>query len=264
MKFHLAALWIGFWSVAANAGLQTFPARIVLTDKSTVAHVSLKHTGNSAGRYTVSAVFYRMNPLGNLELAESPEKEERSAVSLIRVSPKKITVGPNQEKAVRVTFDGAKNLAEGEYRAHILFEPLEGAAAQAKGNAISQSMETKIAGAVPVVYRKGNPEFKVTLSNLGLLRLPDQTPAFRAELISEGNAFAYGDMFAFFTPAGSQSPRAVGVARAVSSYNKRREVQYPLTIPTESNLTNGTFRLEFRHPEDRGGNLITFLEAPVQ
>ncbi len=265
---YVTALWFLFIASGAEASLQVFPTRVVLSDNKTISHLSLRHTGTAPGRYNISAVFYRMNPQGNLELADNPTDEEHSAVKLIRFSPKKTTIGPNQEQVVRVIYAGPKNLPDGEYRAHIHFEPLDATDASstpaaAKPGQVSMAMTARIAVAVPLIYRKGNPEFKATLSNLGLLRLPDQTPAFRADLASEGKAFAFGDFFAFFTPNGGQ-PKQVGLVRSVASYNPKREVQYPLTIPDGVQIAGGTFRLEFRQTEDRGGNLITFLEAPVQ
>jgi fimbrial chaperone protein len=263
------ALWFLVLATGAHASLQVFPTRVILSDKKTISHLSLRHTGNTPGRYNISAVFYRMSPQGNLELVENPTDAERSAIKLIRFSPKKTTIGPNQEQVVRVIYAGPKNLPDGEYRAHIHFEPLDApepavGAAPPKPGAVTMAMTAKIAVAVPLIYRKGNPEFKATLANLGLLRLPDQTPAFRADMTSEGNAFAFGDFYAFFTPAGTTQPKPIGVVRAVASYNAKREIQYPLTIPEGVSISNGTFRLEFRAPEDRGGGLITFLEAPVQ
>jgi fimbrial chaperone protein len=265
-RYIVVVSLVAFASVA-NASLQVFPTRVVLSEKKTISHLSLRHTGTTPGRYNISAVFYRMTPQGNLELAENPTEDERSATKLIRFSPKKTTIGPNQEQVVRVIYAGPKNLPDGEYRAHIHFEPLDASepqqAAAGKPGQISMAMTARIAVAVPLIFRKGNPEFKASLANLGLLRMPDQTPAFRADLSSEGKAFAFGDFFAFFTPNGGQM-KQIGMVRAVASYNKQREVQYPLTIPEGMQIANGTFRLEFRHAEDRGGNLITFLEAPVQ
>lgn len=251
----------------AMAALQVFPTRVTLSEKKRVAHLSLRHTGTKPGRYNISAVFYRMNPDGNLVPVTDAKDEERPAMKLIRFSPRKAVIPPNKEQIIRVIFSGPKSLPEGEYRAHIHFEPLDPpetpTAAPTKQGQISMAVAARIAVAVPVLYRQGNPEFKASLSDLGLLRLPDNTPAFRLQLASEGKAFAFGDFFAFFTPKGGQ-PQSVGVVRSVANYTKTRLVQFPLTIPEGLAFSNGTFRVEFRQPEDRGGQLLSFIEAPVK
>src|SRR5688572_24738357 len=111
----LLALGVGLFEHGAHANLQVYPTRIQLSDSVRTAHVSMRHVGTKPGHYKVTPVFYRMTSAGSLELTDKPGPTERSLAPMLRFSPRKTTIPPNQEQVVRVMYSGPKDLPEGEY-----------------------------------------------------------------------------------------------------------------------------------------------------
>lgn len=265
------------WVSAGWADLQVFPTRVYLSQQKKVANISLRHLGDKPGHYKLSTIFYRMNPNGTMDIVTDPKDDERPAVKYLRFSPRQITLNPRVEQVVRVLYAGPRNLPEGEYRAHLLFQPTDEDRDEpdpnAKPDKINMKLVARVAMAVPVVYRQGNPKFSVALSDLKLIQMADKKPGFSVELTSTGNAFPFGDFITFFkAPAqdknvvGKESTLSqtnLGITRSVASYLPKRTVSYALDIPNGLKLSGGTLRVEFRQPEDQGGNLVQALETAI-
>lgn len=255
------------FQATARASLQVYPTRIILSDQKRVASVSLRHLGEKPGEYRISAVFYRMKANGSNEMVKDPTPEERSATQYLRFSPRSATIPPRREQVVQVMYIGPKNLPEGEYRAHLHFEPMfddEPISLTAKsGSGISMAVKARVAIAIPVIYRRGKPQYSVSLSDLKLVKTASGYE-YTLQMDRKGNAYPFGDFEAFFTPAGG-SAQSVGLARGIACYLDKRSVGYPLTIPPNLKIANGSFSVEFREPEVAGvkGKVIDTLDAVV-
>ncbi len=255
-----------FLQHAAMASLQVFPTRVILSDQTHVANVSLRHLGEKPGKYRIKAVFYRMKPDGSVELVDNPSDAERPFVKMLRFSPHSATLTPGTEQIVRAQFVGPKSLPEGEYRAHLQFEPADepedDASTSAPKDKVSMQLKAKVAIAVPVIYRQGAPKFEVQLSNLKLVK-SEHGAAFSLDMAAKGTAFPFGDFHAFFVPKGG-APLAIGLVRSVASYLAKRTVSYSLTVPAGLKLSAGALRVEYREPEETGGKLFTAVETELR
>ncbi len=259
-----SSLFLILFSLPLFADLRVYPTRLTLSDTKRVGDVSLRHTGTQPARYKISTVFYRMKEDGSMELSKSPQKEDRSAIDLIRFSPRQVTLPPNLEQVIRVMYSGPKDLAQGEYRAHLLFEPMDEPELEpkAKGEQVQMRLQAKVAIAVPVIFKQGKVEFTAKLSNLKLVKLPDGQPGYSVDLTGEGNGFPYGDVLAFFTPAG-KTKQSLGIVRSVASYLKKRKISYPFTVPENTKIANGKLTLEYRDTEEDGGKVLASTETQV-
>jgi len=247
------------------ADLQIFPTRVLLTDQKRTAHISLRHLGNTVGEYRVTAVFYRMGFNGAMELIQSPKPEENSAIKFLRFSPRQVSLPPRLEQILRVTALAPSNLPEGDYRAHLFFEPLssETPIKGKQSDGVNMQLQAKLAVAVPVVFRHGSKVTKASLSQLKFVKLPDGSPGYSARLARAGKGFLYGDLRATFVPK-EGNPQEVGFVAGVSSYLDEREVQFPLKLQNGLVLKHGTLRLEFRDPSEGGGKTLAFIEESIQ
>lgn len=266
-----AFLAVGLCLICASAlaDLQVFPTRIYLSDTKKVSNVSLRHFGEKPGNYRVTAVFYRMDGKGKMEPATDPTPEERPLLKHLRFSPRNVTIQPNTEQVVRVMFSGPGSLAEGEYRAHLHFEPTDDGDAKIAdaGDKIQMQLNVRVAFAVPVIYRRGNPAFQVNLTNPQVITPTPakdaKAPASQAIEVSldwKGNAFPFGDLHAFFKAKdGDEKP--AGVIKGVAAYINPVAVKIPLFPDVDPKA--GTLRVEFREPEDRGGKILRTVETAI-
>ena len=253
----------------ANAMLQVYPTRVLLTDQKKAAHLSLRLIGNKPEKYRISTVFYRMKPSGALEKVNQPTPLERPANDLIRYSPHEVTLNPQIEQVVRILIFANKPLDEAEYRAHIYFEPIQDdiemkSPATDKAENVSMLLSAKIAVAVPVFFRHGKTSSKITLSQLKLLDLKSGEKAFEVKLGYQGNRFPFGDFKAIFSTQEKSDPIEIAYISGVSSYIKDRNVSFALKPPSDINLKSGKLRLDYQEPKEDGGKLLDSIEVEIK
>lgn len=267
--FALSALLL--FSTYIWADLLVYPTRAVISQRQRVVNLTLRNTGTKPETYKMSLVFYRMAPKGSLELVENPKPEERSAVKLLRFSPRRTTLTPNLEQVVRVMLGGVGNLAEGDYRAHIHFEPTdapdEGEPSREvtarNESGISMKLQAKVAVAVPIIYRQGNPKAEVQLARPRLVPAADKKEkAVAFQMMTKGTGFPYGDFLVTFVPKGGD-PVTVGELNGVSSYLPDREVVVNLTAPKEVKLSKGILKVEFREAERKESTPLAMVETTI-
>ena len=88
------------WAVSAE--LIVSPTRMVLTDRDRYATVSVKNPGDAIGRYRVEMVDTIMLPDGAVKMLGKDEKYEHSALEMIRISPRSMTLRPGEYQTVRI------------------------------------------------------------------------------------------------------------------------------------------------------------------
>jgi len=265
LKYLLVALALTCVSSSAIASLQVFPTRLVLSQQQRITQISLRHLGQKAETYKISAVFFRMSPDGSLKQVSTPEAKERALSSMIRFSPREVQLNPNQEQTVRVMFVNNQPLDDGEYRAHLHFEPSsepDPVADKATGRQVAMQLTAKIAIAVPVFYRQGKTELKVELSKLKYFQTPDQKNAVSFDLSYQGNRFLYGDFHTYFVkPDGTKTE--IGLINGFSSYIEKRPATLMLDSEKSKNLSGGKIRVELVEQASDGGNLLASAEQTI-
>ncbi len=277
----IAVFLVLFLVEGAFAGLQVFPFRLQLNDTKRVAHLSLRYSGEKPADYKISTIFYRMKPDGSINIVQDAKEEERPATKLIQYSPHQVQLAPNAEQVIRVRLSGPRNIPDGEYRAHLLIEPMkESAETAADGKKPAEKMgmklDARIAVAIPVVFSHGKTQFNATLSKFQIMQNAENKPVFSVEMSSNGNAFPYGDLEVLYQPTGGQV-QSVGTYRGVASFLPARTFSFPLKLESNSPLlkeikgtapvtkiSSGKLRVEFHEPQENGkdGKLITSVDMP--
>ncbi len=246
----------------ALADLQVFPTRLLLTDQTKTAYLSLRHLGTKPETYSVSAVFYRMHLDGRLEQISAPTPDERPILSFLRFSPRSVTLAPKSEQVVRVMTYNTHQLADGEYRAHIRFEPqtldVKQDDSQAGGK-VKMNLTAKIAVAIPIFVRRGSVTVGASIDSARIEKRTDGKIGYAVKLTNRGSGFLFGDIFVF-EQDGDRSVE-IGKALGVSSYVPSREIAFPLEVEPKSG-PNQKIRFEFRSPVEDGGKILTQSEIP--
>ena len=257
MKSVLVILALSLLPLSAFGDIQVFPLRVMLTEKQKSAQLTIRHTGAKPTRYKISVVYYKMAIDGSVLKADPPEQQDKSAAQFFRYSPKEITLDPNVEQVVRIMTRPLARVSEGEYRAHLHFEAMDEstdpAAPGTQQGESAMQLKARIAVAIPIIVRKGNPALTVKLSDLKIEKTPDGKPTFSAMLFKEGDAFAYGD-FELRLKTKKGVEKVVGEVKGISSYIPNRKIQYPIEA---SKLEPGTLTLIFKNPNDENKTVST-------
>lgn len=250
----------------AEASLQVFPLRVVLSDKDRTAQLTLRHAGDQPKSYRISTVFYRMDEKGamtRISQAAQVKPEERPALDFFRYSPRQVKLTPQVEQTVRLVLRQPAGLEEGDYRAHIYFEEADDVVtdvATTENDKATFVLKARVAVAVPVIVRVGQPKNKVTLGQPKLSRDADGKQVLVFDLSQEGKAFAYGDFIAKVPAKDGAPERSIGLMLGVSSYLPKREVRFPL----KENFEGGGIRVEFvENKADANPALLASYEGKI-
>lgn len=251
---------------AARADLMLFPTRIVFDKNQRAAQVELINRGRTAETYRISLVNRRMTEDGEIKSADAAEPGEQFADTMLRFSPRQVTIAPGSSQTVRMLLRKPADLATGEYRSHLQFDRVADAtpddSVEAGGDESAGKVGvviTALVGAsIPVIVRQGETDARVSLAQLALQPASaDAPPLLAFEIRRDGTRSVYGDLAVTFTPRGG-TPIDVAKAGGVAVYvpNPLRRARLPLQLPPGAALAGGTLRLSYRERADTGGKLI--------
>jgi P pilus assembly chaperone PapD len=249
-------------ALPAHAELMLHPTRLVFEKNQRTAQIELINNGSKPATYRISLVNRRMTENGQFQVVETPGPGEQFADSMLRFSPRQVTLEPGTAQTVRVMLRKPAELAEGEYRSHLLFDKLpdaEGSASienQGKdaGKGIGVVLNTLIGASVPVIVRHGTTSATVRLAQLALQKDAAQHPLLALQFEREGSASVYGDLDVTFTPRGGK-PQVLAQVGGIAVYtpNKLRQAVLPLEVPAGLALAHGTIDVSYRERPEAGG-----------
>lgn len=242
-------------SVLAAANLMVTPTRVIFEQRDRTAQVTLINQGTETGEFRISFIRQNMTEDGNFVAVPEGEAGMFSD-EMIRFSPRQVKLPPGQSQVVRLMLRKPRDLADGEYRSHLLFQALppaasssiENMAADTPADGITVQVIPIVGVSIPVIVRHGKLDSKVTLSAAQVIPADGASskPAIAVDINRTGTSSAYGDFRATFTPNGGV-PIVVAQANSVAVYANidKRRFQIPLTIPPGFELANGVLDLTF-------------------
>ena len=119
-RLLLVLLCVFTWLSSAHAQLLLSPTRVVFEGNSRSMQIDVVNTTNQAATYRLIMVNRRMNQFGEFLPVETPLPDERFVDSMVRFSPRQLTVEPGGNRVIRMSLRKPQNLAPGEYRSHLL------------------------------------------------------------------------------------------------------------------------------------------------
>lgn len=243
---------------AAGGDLLVAPTRIVL-DGQRGTEVILNNIGSETATYRISLELRRMTAEGKLEDVSEDQANaiEQAAKNMIRYAPRRVTLPPNQPQAIRLGVRAPAGLADGEYRAHLLFRAIPNAKPVTEKNTPSGGFSialTPIYGVtIPVIIRQGNLEATAGIAN-ARIEQGDQGLTFAFDLSRTGDRSTYGEIRV--VKPGQAEP--VLVARGIAVYPEITSRKVALPIPPEiAAQLKGPVSVEYYEPRNTGGGLIT-------
>ena len=247
----------------ARAELMLHPTRIVFEQNQRAAQIELINNGTRPASYRIALVNRRMTDAGQFEPADSPGPGERFADSMLRYSPRQITLQPGTAQTVRVMLRKPAELAEGEYRSHLLFDKLPDAEGEnsieqrGQDSGIGVVVNALVGASVPVIVRHGKVDASVKLSGLAVQYDATRRPLLAMRFEREGGSSVYGDVSVSFTPRGGKT-HTVGQVGGIAVYtpNRVRQAALPLQLPAGMSLAAGSLEVVFRERPEAGGRQL--------
>lgn len=268
MKFvFLAAMAAASTAVPALAAgdLLIAPTRLVLSG-SRGTEVILNNIGSETATYRISLELRRMSPDGSIDEIDPAlaTAQEKLALSMISYAPRRVVLPPNQPQSIRVAVRAPQGLADGEYRAHMMFRAIPVARpvtqADAAPTTISISLNPVYGITIPIIIRQGALAATAAITAAKIDRSAER-PVLVLGLSRSGTRSTYGNIT--IKKAGISKPifeaRGLGVYPEISS----REVRLSLTDEALSAL-KGPVTIEYREDAAAGGALIAEYKTVIQ
>ena len=253
----------------ANAAgqLMVSPTRIVFEGNERTQKVNLINNGSETGRYRISFVRRKMTEDG--KFVEVSENEPGMySDDIVRYSPRQVTLQPGQSQTVRLMLRKKRDMQDGEYRSHMLFQSLPDPAtsdinklADNNSTGLTVQLIPVVGITIPIIVRQGKLSSTISLSDFELKQAntvkAENTLSFKIN--REGNSSAYGDFRVYFTPKGGETVVVAQVnGLAVYTPLASRSVDIRLQTPSDLNMSNGELQITFLEP---GKDEITGLLA---
>ena len=245
---------------AAQAGigdLLVAPTRIVLNG-GRGTEIILNNIGEDVATYRISVELRRMTPDGVLHDVTEPSAAEQLAQSMILYAPRRVTLAPREPQTIRISARAPKDIADGEYRVHLLFRavpPPTPVAAPKEVKGVAFQLTPIYGVTIPVIARFGNLTAKAGIADVKLTR-QDGKPAVTVQLTRNGDRSTFGEVRVL--KAGIKDP--IAVQRGIAIYTDVGERS--LTIPVEekyASAATGKVTVQYVEPGDNG--MLTLAET---
>lgn len=256
----------GVATPASAAGdLLVAPTRIVL-DGRRGAEVILNNIGSEEATYRISLELRRMNDSGRLEdvAPEAANEKEKAALDIIRYAPRRVTLPPNQPQSIRVGLQAAEALADGEYRAHMLFRAIpktpDATVEEGPANGLNIRLIPVYGVTIPVIVRKGELKATAAIANANIVREPDGQ-SLQFDLSRQGDKSVFGEVHV--TRPGVAEPLMVAKGIAVYPELNGRTVSLSLD-PAAAAKMPGEVVISYYETPEAGGGLIAQLRTVLR
>ncbi len=253
----------------AGAGdLLVSPARVILDAKTRSMELILSNRGGASGTYRIRLAQMVMTADGGIENAPAAPAGSTDPTELVRFAPHQVTLEPGQTQVLRVMARKPADLADGEYRVHMIFQAVPPDLAgtteppKEKAKGVSIRLVAIMNLGIPIIIRQGELVVKTGLADLQL-RHEQTQDVLSFRLTRTGNASTYGNLKATFHPKDGKSitlGEMVGVA--VYPPLEARNVKMPLRLPQGMVLKSGILRLSFQTEDKVAPEAEAQLEIP--
>ncbi len=245
--------------VFAIGDIAISPTRIVFEGRDRTARISLTNTSATTKTYRISWARKRMNEAGKYEDINSALPQERFSDTMIRFSPRQVTLPPGKPQVVRLLLRKPNGLPDGEYRSYLRFTAIPdtgGRSLETTLNAGQGDMSIRLTPvmslSIPVIVRQGQTRASVKLTQLSLKNRGHDNQRLVMVFERSGNRSLYGDVIATYHPANGQT-RVVGQAIGVAIYPPLERRRFELPLAAE-HLSNGRLEVRFRAREASGSH----------
>lgn len=254
-------------AASADGDLLVAPTRVVL-DGPRGAEVVLNNIGSEPATYRISLEIKRMRDDGSLEEIDvaNATPAERAMLDMLVYSPRRVTLPPNQPQTIRLGVRPAEGLADGEYRAHLLFRAVRDPVPVARDpnapppSGVSISLTPIYGVTIPVIVRQGSLTATAALANPRIVTRGSEH-ALQFDLSKQGNRSIYGEV-QVIRPGVSQpliSARGVAIYPEIN----QRVVTLPLTAEQATAL-RGPIIIRYVEDRDTGGATLAEVSGELR
>ncbi|MFT6907859.1 MAG: fimbrial chaperone protein [Oleiphilaceae bacterium] len=250
-------------SYTAKANLLISPLRVAINDRERSAQVILINTGDESRSYRIGWVQKKALALGGYQdLNEEESANFPTASQMFRMSPKQVTLAPNQRQVIKMAARRPKGLADGEYRSHLKFTVLPKQIDETTVAERGIVLNLMLNYTIPVILRQGPTEVDVSISEGNIVKsiVNDKIKYDIAVTMSRsGPSSAHGSLYAYWQPNNGGEETRLGILNSVNFYQELSQKTFTINwqkpdIPP----VNGRLRITYEGKKEFQG--VTLAE----
>jgi len=255
-----------FFINSAYANLMIAPQRIVLEERERSASVNLINTASTRTTYRLHWVQKKQKPNGQYIDLPSNSNEIPNASSMLRFSPRQVTLEPGEKQTIRIAVRRHKNMTHGEYRSHLLFQALPNQDTEASsGKGAKIKINLLLGFAIPVIVRQGKLNGTAKVANVEIKKTVQKGKAFYGALITlkrGGSHTAYGSLKVMWKPRLTSAYKQVAILNNVALYPESNTIQYQAGLK-DFKPNNGYIKVIYEGRKEYEGKTFDYLEAKL-
>lgn len=214
-----AGLFACLLTQTAWADLLINPTRVMLGANDRTTEVTLINISKQTNTYRIGWLEKKASEQGGyIDLTPAQAASAPIASSMIRFSPRQVTLKPGERQAVKLAVTRKQGLAKGEYRSHLQFRAIPPEKkAENEGGGQNMAITMMLSFAIPVVVVQGGVDYDLSFQNAQIHFNPARNSgSVKVQMTRSGANSVIGNISAYWTPAGSS--KEVLIAKA-GDYN---------------------------------------------
>ena len=253
--FILFSLTIIFIS-QTYAKLLITPTRVEFSDRERSAKVSLVNTGK---KITTYKVFWReqyQDEDGQYIPFKIGERDFPTASKMLRYSPRQVTLKPGERQHIRLALRRPKDLDEGEYRSHLVFQAQPDKNKMAKSKGIQLHMN--LAFAIPVIVREGEIDVKSAISKVDLIKRQHNGKIYTGAYIDierQGKFSTFANMKVYWRGISKQTEKLIATQENIAVYPENNIKHLVLGFKNHT-TSPGVMRIVYEGAEEFEGQIL--------
>jgi fimbrial chaperone protein len=207
MRYY--ALAFGLFSLLAaqqaHANLLISPVKIEFTERDRMQEITLVNNGTETRSYRVEWEEKKALPQGGYQILTAEEvKTFPIASSMLRFSPRQVTLKPRERQTVKLMLRRQANLKNGSYRSNLKFvalPPIQKIDAPAEGMSIR--IDPLMSYSLPVTVHQGPLNYQVQIASTDFVfNAKKQQGDIKVVMNRSGSSAVRVNVIAYWTPAG--------------------------------------------------------------
>jgi len=261
-----------FLSTALRADLMVSPTRAVLDERNRSTQITLLNTTSETRTYQIEWQELRQTEIGTYEAIEEPGPQFHIASPMLRHSPRRVTIAPGSYQRIRLRLRAPADLADGEYRSHLLMKRVANSDVQAlnmtpgqnpqgsPGGKVSVQFHVNLSFSIPVIVRKGRPSNENAVTSVTMAeddsRPGEKKPSMMVQLSHKGVFSSFGSVLIYMQAQTDADVETIGMANNVALFRETssRNIAVPLQVTTIP--TGALIKVEYRGREEYEGQLL--------
>jgi fimbrial chaperone protein len=259
-----AGLLFALLSVNASSSLLIYPVRVSFDETERSAEVTLSNTSSQTNTYRLSWQEKRAKKDGGyVNLSEEEAKFQPTASSMLRFSPRQVTLKAGERQVIKLKLRRPRDLAQGEYRSHLLFKAMPPEEEDKDQYVTSTTINIMLSFSIPVTIQQGAYDTQVLLKQANIAYKPsDGSRTVSLELVRKGLHSPGGDISAYWTAEG-ESEVLIAKAADYNIWTELSETRATLASSAAAFIpADGRLRIHYEGRRDLQGN--TYLDDVIE